>query len=87
MVTGGYSGFKPFSPEALRPRCPLCGVAMRSVNGAQFYCTSDACKVEFVRITTKEQWLAKRQRDQERRQRELLEAIKRGENYPPAIQL
>jgi tRNA(Ile2) C34 agmatinyltransferase TiaS len=86
MATGGYSGFKPYSPEALRPRCPICGAMMRTA-GTQFYCTSDECKVEFVKIVTKADWVEKRLRDEARRKAQLEEAIKRGENYPPAIQI
>jgi len=60
---------------------------MRSHCSGQYYCVNDSCEVQFIRIVRKEDWIQRRQEREARRQEELLEATKRGDSYPPMIQL
>jgi predicted nucleic acid-binding Zn ribbon protein len=52
--------------------CPVCGYAMRATSGAgQQYCLNDSCRVQFVTIVTKTEWLQRRERRETRRRHEL----------------
>ena len=69
--------------EEHQPHCPWCGRPMRSLSThGQFYCLSDNCRTQFVKITTREEWTAKRREKEAKRQRELAIATKVGLGYP-----
>ena len=76
MPNGG--GFNPYSPEAMRPRCPRCGSQLKA-SGSQYYCMNELCEIQFVKIVTKVEWVERRIYLEDRRQKQLEKALERGQ--------
>ena len=56
----------------LQLHCPVCGYPMRATSGVGTqYCLNDSCKVEFVKVVWKADWIEKRERRETRRHAEL----------------